>query len=115
MGSAYFNVNSSFSKIITLTWECTSSDYFISFWLKSKVMMDGILVDSGTSRKSFESIESFADFSPLNNRVLKIVNCRTIPIIGIGTVLICESPRVELPGSHMCMVYIRKVWHFCLT
>jgi hypothetical protein len=44
------------------------------------------------------NLESFTDYSLVNNRVLRVANGQTIPILGVGTVLICDNPRIELPG-----------------
>ena len=43
-------------------------------------MMDGILVGSGASRTYFESVVNFTDYSPVNNRVLKVANGQATPI-----------------------------------
>ena len=61
-------------------------------------MKDGIFVNAFASRTSFKRIESFTDYSTVNNRVLKFDNGQAIPILGIGAVLIFESPRIELLG-----------------
>ena len=61
--------------------------------------VSGTLIDSGASKSCFKNRENFINYMPISDRALKVASGQTIPILGMGTILLSENPRIELPGS----------------